>query len=169
MINSAQDVPKSVQWYLLRRNWSGPLSLAAIFWALTTVAFLAEKAGYELTRRGRTLTSSDLLVMATVVTSLVILYACPRYLRARRLAARGVPVTGTVRQVGGIVGAPGLERAQVTFTVESRARVVKLSTGGGMERGKVVQLIIDPARPKRCMFREDVLPDGHLLPGEAAA
>lgn len=45
-------------------------------------------------------------------------------------------------------------------------RAYKTSIWGGLSAydvGSSVQVIIDPAKPRRCMFREDVFPPGYDL------
>ena len=161
MAESARVIPKSAHLHLFRRNLLVLLSVAGFLWANTAVAILLEKAGYQLTtRRGSSLTSRSLLVMTLFVSAVTIFYGGHWYLRARKLAARGVPVVGTARRIVGVIGGFFLDRAEISYTFNNRAHVVKLSTNWHkVEKGQPVELLIDPAKPKRCMFREDVLPD----------
>ena len=161
MQTANRTVDSTVRWHILRRNGRGAAAALVTFWGLTLLTFILSLFGLALVRRGSVLTPELFAVISAVVTPLACLHVVRWFLKASKLARRGVRVMGTIRRVGGAMDLPSC-RLEITYMINGRACRRKVGGGSGnYEVGSRVELIVDPDKPRRCMFLEDVFPAGY--------
>ena len=152
--------------HIRKRNMSEALVWVCICWGLTLIAFVLDQFGWGFGRLGTVVPPFFWVIFSLVVTVLGGLHAAWWYWKATLLARWGIQVKGTVRHIGGTTDYRPFRRLKFSFMYNNRAYMVVMWGGlGAYSVGSSVQVIIDPDKPKRCMFREDVFPPGYDLDG----
>lgn len=154
-------LPARVWRHLLWRNLQFFLWFAVPFWAISLFAVFMESQGMQYaSRRGNNVPSWFLLGIAIMVSCLTLTRCAILIRRAAILAQRGIPMSATIRRLGGLVDVPSLRTYLVSYMVDGRAYTPKIMPEeGGFAVGEKVQLLIDPLKPGRAMFRNGVFPD----------
>ena len=153
-----RELEPEVSRHIWLENGTFTCVYVGFFWLLVLLSGVLNLFGMELSRRGRTISTRDLAILALVISAWGGLHLTRRLWRARHLARRGIEVRGTVRYVGGIRHSPW-ERLVFTYTCDQRA--YKRSNWGDMSEhriGEPLKIVIDPHAPKRCLLRTLVFP-----------
>lgn len=148
---------------ILLINGIGPAACALIVWIL----YVFDAAfGYDiialLKGRGMDKDSAKLyLILAIVATPVCLAVAVLQVRKALSLARRGVEVVGEVTKVTAFPSQQ-LVRLECRYAYRTQSHTYAWSDAkdgpGHLSVGDPICLIVDPANPKRCMRRDEVLP-----------
>jgi hypothetical protein len=144
------DLQGGKQRYIFVRHLIGPAILIAIMWGFTAAVIYAEEVNQD--------DVGSLRVLTVVSSVIAALYGLVRVRRALFLTGYGLEITGVVEKVE-TYGRRGVVRVVYSYNYESQ-RYFKAFHGERLNYalGDPVALVLDPARPQRCMRIEEVFP-----------
>jgi hypothetical protein len=163
MADQVRDVDARFRRRLLRKHFGFPIACVVLFWACYVLAAALNVDLVSLAKgRARNPEAAKIyLIVAALMTPVCLAFGVIEARKAIALARTGTEVVGTIVRVGAI-SFRGWARVESRYSLAGADHAFSWPHFKDAEKlsvGDPVALIVDPANPKRCMLKKDVLPE----------